>query len=544
MKRLAGLLGIIILVSGCGGVQKKSDHKEKRDNARLERERKQENEETARKADCAIAMMKNAQDGTPVPEKCKSVARSKKGKVKAHKRAYSGHAIVSRRKAAEQKVESAPPPAASKPGWVASGNVNMPGYYVGIGEGPDWQSATNRAFDQVAAQLKVKVKSETRSLFKEKRIDLFGNKAGAGRTEERTDENAELLVDQTLEGVEIYQRFTDTNRYWILARLSKAKLKDLLAKKLEQARDLAIASFEAAKEAASTGDVAGAIRNYIKAFTALRAYQGGTIKADIDNDGKPEILNSELYKRMEELLTGIRLLPDSKKVQAIAGAGLSKPLMVKVEYNGSAVKRLPLAVSFLQGSGKSDQGLVTDDNGRVAVGLSKVFGKPDAIVAMSVNLKSLCDSPSLEYPALKRVFARDLERGAARVKIALKAARAYVKIETRNLGRKVRHASIVSDIKDVLSKDLGLEFTNRREQASLEVTGNVDTGKCKDFFEQRKCRATARISVKDLSAGSELFAKKVTASGTDPKDDKAAGMNALAKIGKKIGKALARKLKK
>ena len=550
--RLAGALAMIAgltLALACGGGQKKQEKKQTQSED-TEAIRKAKNEKATRDADCAVAIMKNAQEGTPIPADCQGrggAGTGSKDKVRSRvHRPSGGGGAATREQAEKAKVEEAPPPKKAKPSWVDSGTVNMPDYYVGIGEAAEWEGATTRAFDQIGAQIKVTVKSEARNVFREKSIQLHEGKDGlasAGRTEERTDSDASLLVDQTLEGVEIHERYSNGTRFWILARLSKAKLKQLLAAKLEAARDAAISSFKMAEEALARGDVGDALRNYVRTLTALRTFQGGQVKADVNGDGKDDVLNALLYRSIQQVLAGLKLTPKQSSLSATAGAALSEPLQLGATYKDAPAKRLPLRFDFSTGSGKVEQGVVTDDSGQASAGVSKVFGKPEAVILAKVNLEALCDDPRREYPPIEKAYGKDLDRAVGKFRVSLGAAKVFVKIIEKNLGQSAS-AGIAAAVKDVVSDKLGLTFTDNRSEATMAIEGAVDTGQCKEFYEQRKCKATARISVKDLASGQELFSKTVTASGTDPSSDKAAGLDALAKVGSKIGKTLAQKLKK
>jgi hypothetical protein len=172
-------------------------------------------------------------------------------------------------------------PSRAAPDWTNS-QPKMPGYYVGIGvstshgnEEDDWARARNHAYVELASTLKVHINSVIKDYFKENNMRLY-KKDNVTKDVSRQDSSyatdTSFFVDQTLEGVEIHDRWKDNdqNKYWMLVRLSKAEIARRLRERLEKARKKAVDYVKAAVRAQGAGRVAEAFKGYFASYLALR----------------------------------------------------------------------------------------------------------------------------------------------------------------------------------------------------------------------------------------------------------------------------------
>ena len=124
-----------------------------------------------------------------------------------------------------------------KPAWVDK-RPNPRDYYIGIGLAnytgnaeEDLRRATENAFNDLAAALKVQIESRTTDIVREE----------GGISTEIMDYRVETTVSAVLEGVEIVDRWSENAKkegYWVYVRLSKIMLAEMERLKRENANNL------------------------------------------------------------------------------------------------------------------------------------------------------------------------------------------------------------------------------------------------------------------------------------------------------------------
>jgi hypothetical protein len=434
-------------------------------------------------------------------------------------------------------------PARAAPDWVNS-QPNLPGYYVGIGvstshgdEAADWARARNHGYVELASTLKVHINSAITDYFKENSLKLY-DKDNITKDTTRQDssykEDTQFFVDQTLEGVEIADRWKDEGqrKYWMLVQLSKAEIARKIRERLEKARKKAVDYVQAAVTAEGRGDVAAALKGYFKSYLALREYFGGVVEYDVNGDGKPDVLNHEIERAVDRLAAGMEWKVSEPNRRAVNGQGLGSPLALAVAYQGKPVNALPVAFAFQRGNGSVEAKVSTGGDGAASAKVVKIFGDKQAIVGARVDVGALVDD-AREARVVEEKFATALDRKTGKFFIEIEELSAYIEIAEELLGEEVSPGSIAADIKDRLHKELGLVFTNSSRGADMEIKGTAVVGSCTDFFAQRQCTARVNVTVSDRSKGRQLFSKKYDIKGNG-ENDKEAGLDALKKVGKRV----------
>lgn len=451
------------------------------------------------------------------------------------------------------KIKKKPPeavpvnPARAAPAWVNS-QPNMPGYYVGIGvstnhgdESRDWASARNHAYTELASTLKVHINSVITDYFKENNLKLYeGDNVTKNNTRQDSSygQDTQFFVDQTLEGVEIHDRWKDVGqvKYWMLVRLSKAEIARRIRERLEKARKKALDHVQAAIKAEGTGRIGMAFMGYFKSYLALREYFGGVVEYDVNRDGKLDVLNHEIERAVHRLAGDLEWQVASAKWKAVNGQGLDEPLAVTVAYKGNPVKSLPVAFAFQRGKGSVEGRVSTGADGVANAKVVKIFGDKQAILGARVDVTALTDN-SREAKIVEAKFGNSIDLKTGKFFVELEELSAFISIEETLLGEEVKPGTIASDIKERLHADLGLVFTGSARGADMEIKGTAVVDECTDFYDQRRCVARVVITVADRLKNRQLFSKKYKVSGNGESDVEA-GRNALRKAGKKIAKKL------
>jgi hypothetical protein len=443
-------------------------------------------------------------------------------------------------------------PSRSAPAWTNS-QPKMSGYYVGIGvatsqgdEERDWARARNHAYTELASTLKVHINSVIKDYFKENNMKLY-DKDNVTKDTSRQDssysEDTSFFVDTTLEGVEIHDRWKDTQqtKYWMLVRLSKAEIAKRIKQRLEKARKKALDYVRAAIKAEKSARIGEAFKGYFSAYLALREYFGGVVEYDVNGDGKMDILNHEIERAVHRLAADLKWQVDEPNLKAVIGSGIKDPLAVKVSYKNSPVKSLPVAFAFQRGTGSVERSVSTSEDGLAAARVMKIFGEKKAILGARVDVEALI-SKNRDVRIVLAKFAKDLELKTGKFFVELEELSAYINIEEDLLGETVSPGTISADVKDRLHSALGIVFTKSSSGADLEIKGKAVVGSCQDFYDQRMCTARVNVTVTDRLNNRQLFSKKYKVKGNGEKDQDA-GREALRKAGPKIAKKIIESMK-
>jgi hypothetical protein len=450
-------------------------------------------------------------------------------------------------------VDSVPiNPARKAPAWTRS-QPRMPGYYVGIGistshgdEARDWDRARNHAYVELASTLKVHIHSAITDYFKENNLKLY-DKDNLTKDVTRQDssyaKDTQFFVSQTLEGVEIHDRWKDVaqEKYWMLVRLSQAEIARRIRERLEKARKKALDHVRAAVAAESQGRIGAAFSGYFKSYLALREYFGGVIEYDMDNDGKKDVLNHQIERAVRRLASGLDWQVEKDELTAVNGSGLLEPLRVLVTYAQQPVKSFPVNFSFQRGKGSVESQVSTDSSGLAQARLVKVFGRKKAILTARVDVASLVDSAQ-DSRIVQAKFNSSLGAKTGKFYVSLEELSAHIHIVEELLGEEVKPGSVAVDVKDRLHAELGLVFTKTKRNADLVIEGKASVGSCTDFFAQRQCTARVTVTVSDERKNRQLFSNKYKVRG-NAGNDKEAGRVALSKVGKRLAKKIIQSIK-
>jgi len=527
----ASLLAAVFVASACGGAKKQQKKPTEREVADVR----------ARSGD-AFADLDAAERGEPPPP---PKAREEEPPPKPEPEPAKPYK--------EKPVETVKVnPARAAPAWV-NAQPKMPGYYVGIGvatshgdEEGDWARARNNAYTELASTLKVHINSVIKDYFREKNLKLY-KKDNVTKDVSRQDSsyasNTSFFVDQTLEGVEIHDRWKDTGqkKYWMLVRLSKAEIERRLRERLEKARKKAVDYARAAVSAQQAGRVAEAFKGWFNAYLALREYFGGVVEFDLDGDGKNEVLNHEIERAVHRLASSLDWSAENPDRSAVIGKGLDQPLAVTVSYSGKPVASLPVAFAFQRGTGSVEQRVSTGPDGRASAQVMKIFGEKKAILGAQLDVDALV-AGAQEARVVAAKFGKDLALKTGKFFVNLEELSIYIKIREENLGEDVRPGSIAADIKERLNKELGVVFTGSSRGADMEITGEAITGSCTDYFDKRMCTARVNVTVTDRLHNRQLFSKKYKIKGSGESDEDA-GRDALRKAGPRIAKKIIEHMK-
>ena len=323
------------------------------------------------------------------------------------------------------------------PAWVSE-KPHLPSLYQGVGASEEsWGQADERALADLAAELRVTVWSVIRDMARETVTD------GGSEVEESVFSETQTMVDETLEGARIVERWRgpSTGEYWAYAVLEKAEVQRRVEREIEDARRMALDHYASASLARERHEMALALKYYVDAFAALRTVIGRPVEADLDGDGAPEVLSSEIDREIGRVLMGMELVPRNDRLTAKAGRPMEAPLVVQAVYSSSggriALSGVPVRFAFLRGTGQLDARVTTGPDGLAQCRVYEIgSGGTECEIEARLDLRALIVSDSTSDATIRAISDRLEAHPApsARFGISVEPRRAMVRIEERNLG--------------------------------------------------------------------------------------------------------------
>jgi hypothetical protein len=408
--------------------------------------------------------------------------------------------------------------AGTKPVWIEKEPLD-PLYYHGIGASrEDWEDSKVRALGNLASQIKVQVKSVVHSVIAETGHALAeGSDTGV---EEGFIWVVETLADQTLQDFELVDKWRGDKDYWTYVRISKAKVEEILAQQLDDARTLALDHYRAGADLMRDGDVGEAVKSYIQGLIALHQFLGQPVQAELN--GKQVLLNNALQRALSESLTGIDMTARSPvKMKGEVGKPLSRPLVVELSYEGRPIVNFPVSFAFVRGKGRLSEHLQTDHKGLVGTEVYSI-----ATEDYGNTIEAYMDLTQLvrleeDSPGSARLIGDSLLRfGGASVRFSVSTVqtRFYVNVVELNSGKSVDVTYLANLLKGDIVENTDAVFTPIEREAHYTITGTISTrpGRRIENRELYTAYATVAIALKDRADNVELFKRELT-------DEKAGG---------------------
>jgi len=152
---------------------------------------------------------------------------------------------------------------AEKPLWIENYPYNSD-YYIGIGystkSNDDYENeARNNAINEIASQIEINISSETIHKLIEKN----------GRIDELLKKQIQTSTKQSLESVEIVDKYENNNEYWIYCRLSKEEYKKQKQIELNKAINNSLDLFARARESEKENSISKALSQYIESLKPI-----------------------------------------------------------------------------------------------------------------------------------------------------------------------------------------------------------------------------------------------------------------------------------
>ncbi|MFW6351240.1 MAG: LPP20 family lipoprotein [Bacteroidota bacterium] len=369
-------------------------------------------------------------------------------------------------------------PENSKPGWVKNYPID-PGYYTGVASAPLHPFNTNHiaqardaALSEIAASITVQIVSESESTIRED--NLFFSQS--------FEERITSFAKQQLEGYELVDTWEGDNQYWVYYRLSKAEYQRQLQNKMQRAEDISSDLVEKANLQIKENNLNLAISYYLQAFSALSEFAGYGIESEIEQ--QKVILDNYIYQNVQNLFSGLMIVPEKNIVEAEFLKGLGGPVRVFVyssdtnSNNRKPVSSFPVKAGFASGNGSLVEEYNTGNDGAFFLRVSKVTNPSiHQTIVLKPDLKRFEDLYAAQTPVLELINGFDMPES----KITLQIKPVVVCLDFSGEGRNIRGSysnkvagAAEGTLRSSLS-DKGFRFTDNRNACQYIIKMDAKT---------------------------------------------------------------------
>ena len=347
-----------------------------------------------------------------------------------------------------------------------------------------WSQARDRAYNEVASQLKVQIKGKAKDYQAE--FTQGGTTASISSFSEAVTSH----VDASLEGVELHDRYQDKKLVFVLARFNKAELDALLLERLESLKAEVYDRIEEARAHIAKGDGVNALAAALRAAVARRNLFG----MPVEIDGKQA--NAVIEGLVRQAADLIRL--DSDDALSGTSGDLFDRISIRVSNNGKPASGVPVRFSVVGGVAYPLR-LVSTNDGLATLTNVRIFGRTPRVRAQ-VDLATLASVDFRENRWLKRQFGRELN--ALRREVDLRLNPLAVRLD----------GNVDPGMLTALSQRLGI--TTGSDSVWL-LSVSVDDLGCRDLSMRRTCSVMATLNLSNNKGVAIQARRKVRGTATD-----------------------------
>ncbi|MBC8192737.1 MAG: LPP20 family lipoprotein [Candidatus Marinimicrobia bacterium] len=276
-------------------------------------------------------------------------------------------------------------------------------YWTGIGSATDLTEAADEARAEVAAQIKVRIKSVTTSTESE----LL--ESDREFYQSAFESSVQALVDASVQGIEIIESKQVGNDFYAFAVLSKFTYLGGLERELQDYSDQLSTLYTDAEGMLDKGDIFPAIGNLVDALElAPQVYPRQNFYnalADVNFNLPQHLQGAALISQIRSVLSDVNLtLVSGGNQTAKPGQRLPEPVIVKCmisRTNGSVpIANMPIKAAYE--SGEVTAKTSTDERGLATIKTSAIPGeRPDAgSLRIALNIGRM---PEIMGPELRKL---------------------------------------------------------------------------------------------------------------------------------------------
>ncbi|RXQ89031.1 hypothetical protein EO244_14480 [Ancylomarina salipaludis] len=392
------------------------------------------------------------------------------------------------------------------PKWIKNRPVSSE-YYIGIsvvnkGVSNYMEVAKNKALQDLASQISIQISSNSV-------LHQFEDHSGF---KEEFESKVQTSLVQELEGYELVASWDNKrgNEYWEYYRFSKSQFALLQRLKLNKAKKMAQNYFEEAQSYEKERDIIQALTYYIKAIDAVKTHLDEDLSV-MTFEGSLN-LGTEIYKRIQNIYSGIQLVPVKKNIKIEISTAVKEPFLVKANWltdeGETELVNLPLSFKFVVGEGLLNKSVNTDEFGYAASQLIRVTSKQKLQkVAVALDVSTLLNPDDEDFELYKMFLTPELVPQCDII-LNVERLKAYMLFSEKIFGEDSSRSILKNAIKKELSENF-FSFTNDKDSANviLDVKTNVTKGEIKEGrnYKVHIVYLDCFFSLTDLKSGFEIF---------------------------------------
>lgn len=404
------------------------------------------------------------------------------------------------------------------PTWVSRQPIDDSFWYgVGIADlnlDDPRQVARQRAFSEIAEQLKVNIKSTLSDevIARNQNFSEFSKSL------------IETRVDASLEYVENFDSYQGGNRQYVLARLNKPKYFEKINRKKEEAASKAVNLIDKSVNEMS----ANSLSNVSLAIETITPYLDLFPKMnDIFEKKEEELIIIVAEKIIRNYNENIRLVftPESIKAMSFVSENLIVGITALNKKTGQNISNVRINVNI--DGGDNSAPIITDRFGKAKYKLSRLKSNAgNKALIFSLDYKSMMSEKAL---SLIKVIPKEYP-----LEVSVKAPKIYIDAKVFSLDEKVKNSSILTTLMECFEDNYSSTFVTSKKNADILLKLNVKTeerskrlGEEYPFF----IYASGTLSLTNLKTNEIILSSKFKdAKGADFTSKEVAGIKALKKL--------------
>lgn len=386
-----------------------------------------------------------------------------------------------------------------KPDWVKNKPVSN-SYYYGVGivnkSTSDYRNAAVKdALDNLINEISVEISSS--SIFSTLETDASFN--------QEYSQNIQVSSKEALEGYEMTGSWEDEHHYYVIYQLSKAKHKQLKAKRLKTAIDRALQTYQTGEELKSKGLYKQAIVSEVQALEILMPYLDQEMYVDVN--GKNVNLAVEIVHSIKSIESDVFLKASFLEKYIKVGQSISQnELYVEVTNGGRrALSNIPVLFEYKTISTKRKTSH-TDNNGRANFNIGKIkHHKKHQEIFVSVDFDQIIKEGSNNRLLHKLISYKSINR--LQIDLHVQSPTVFVSgLEYLDGKEFSANYDVKSQIQHALIENK-FQISESRENADLELVYNIKSSTLVAANPLYVISSSGTVTVKEK--GTIIFSKNV-----------------------------------
>lgn len=376
------------------------------------------------------------------------------------------------------------------PEWVKTRPVsNM--YYIGVssasktGQAPAayMQAAKQNALNDLASDISVSISSSSVISTNELGEDL----------QNQFSRMIKASTSKYLEGYELVDTYEDEYNYYVYYRLSKAKYREIKARKKQNTLNNALAKYSEAKEMHKKSDYYNAISYYINSLEVLTPYLGETNEVKYASDTID--IGNAIFSDLQSLLGKMEIRPVHQKITVNNAVPFTSNL-IDFKITGPSrrpVKNIPIEWSF-SGAGLINPHTESTQDGIIHFPMNCIHSaKSVEQIGVRVDMDEIAKKAK---DIIVRNLIREMPAPSYRMNVEITPPSFFVESNEQILGAAANTSILKNAFIEAMS-DENIRLSDSKNTADYSISIDANTKKAYVNMGQYTAGLSMRIRVSD-----------------------------------------------